>query len=240
MLWLGLGAAAVLLSALLLRVFAGASVGQVRAGLAWLAGLGVVAVAALLVLSGRAGQVAWLGVLFGPVLWRWWQGRRVAARFGAAPAGGAGDSVRTAALEMRLDAAAGVWTGTVRRGPFAGRDLGGLAPDEALALLRAVETDDPESVPLLEAWLDRAHPGWRDAAGWRGTAGGPGAGRRAAGSGRMPRAEALAVLGLAEGAGAEVVRAAYTRLMRAAHPDAGGSDWLAARLNEARDALLDE
>jgi hypothetical protein len=56
--------------------------------------------------------------------------------------------------------------------------------------------------------------------------------------GAMSRAEAYSVLGLAPGADAEAIRAAHRRLMRAAHPDAGGSDWLATRINQARDVLL--
>lgn len=55
---------------------------------------------------------------------------------------------------------------------------------------------------------------------------------------RMGRAEALAVLGLPEGASESDVRAAWVRLMRAVHPDGGGTDWLAARVNQARDVLL--
>ena len=54
----------------------------------------------------------------------------------------------------------------------------------------------------------------------------------------MTRGEAYAVLGLKPGADEAEIRAAYHRLMRAAHPDAGGSDWLAARINQARDVLL--
>ena len=54
----------------------------------------------------------------------------------------------------------------------------------------------------------------------------------------MDRAEALAILGLAEGASPGEIRAAHRRLMLAAHPDHGGSDWLAARVNQARDHLL--
>ncbi len=54
----------------------------------------------------------------------------------------------------------------------------------------------------------------------------------------MTRAEALEILGLAEGADAEAIRAAHRRLMRNAHPDQGGSAWLAARINAARDLLL--
>jgi hypothetical protein len=56
--------------------------------------------------------------------------------------------------------------------------------------------------------------------------------------GRMTREEAYQVLGLAPGAGEAEIRAAWVRLMRAAHPDNGGSDWLAARVNAARDTLL--
>ncbi len=81
-------------------------------------------------------------------------------------------------------------------------------------------------MPLLEAWLDRAHPDWRDAA-------------PAGADGPLDRAEALAVLGLAEGASEAEIRAAHRRLMRSAHPDQGGSAWLASRLNAARDLLLD-
>ncbi len=56
--------------------------------------------------------------------------------------------------------------------------------------------------------------------------------------GGMTRAEAYAVLGLAPGASEPAIREAHRRLMRAAHPDAGGTAWLAARVNQARDVLL--
>ncbi len=63
-------------------------------------------------------------------------------------------------------------------------------------------------------------------------------GATAAAGGTMSRAEAYEVLGLAPGASESAIRAAHRRLMRGAHPDSGGSDWLASRINQARDVLL--
>jgi DnaJ-domain-containing protein 1 len=54
----------------------------------------------------------------------------------------------------------------------------------------------------------------------------------------MTRAEALAVLGLAEGASEEEIKAAHRRLIRRTHPDAGGTADLAARINRAKDVLV--
>jgi DnaJ family protein C protein 19 len=81
--------------------------------------------------------------------------------------------------------------------------------------------------PLLWSWIGEARQK-PHGAGRR-----PGPARQT-----MSREEAYAVLGLAQGASKAEIRAAHRRLMRAAHPDAGGSDWLAARINEARDVLL--
>ena len=84
--------------------------------------------------------------------------------------------------------------------------------------------------PLLWSWVGQARQG----TGMRGR----GARPRAAPGGRMTREEAYQVLGLKPGASAADIRAAHHRLMRAAHPDVGGSDWLAARINQARNSLL--
>ena len=84
--------------------------------------------------------------------------------------------------------------------------------------------------PLLWSWVGQARQGAATRP--------PGAGARAAPGGRMTREEAWQVLGLKPGASEAEIRAAHHRLMRAAHPDVGGSDWLAARINQARDALL--
>jgi DnaJ family protein C protein 19 len=84
--------------------------------------------------------------------------------------------------------------------------------------------------PLL--WRRWNHLG----SGFTRTAGSPPPPRRQGSS--MSRDEAYEVLGLKPGASADDVHAAHRRLMRMAHPDTGGSDWLASRINQARDVLL--
>lgn len=240
MAWLALGVGALLLVIWLGHVFASAPVETVKKLLVWVGGLlGAVLLVALL-FSGRGAQALWTFLLIGPLLWRLVQSWRAAWQFGRQPgSGGAETSVETATLHMRLDHASGQMSGRVRRGELAGRELAELDLPELLSLLRECTASDPESVPLLEAWLDRVAPEWREAGRWGGEGAGGGAGGRSAGSGgKMSRAEALAVLGLAEGATPAEIRAAHRRLMRGAHPDQGGSDWLAARINQARDVLL--
>jgi hypothetical protein len=146
--------------------------------------------------------------------------------------GGAGDgpasAVTTDLLEMRLDHASGELDGMVRRGPLAGSRLSGLDIGALRALLAEAAAEDPPSLPLLEAYLDRRFPDWRSS--------GTTAQRPA--SGPMDEATALGILGLEAGADEAAIRAAHRRLMARLHPDHGGSDWLAARINEARDFLL--
>ncbi|MCS7269004.1 MAG: DnaJ domain-containing protein [Geminicoccaceae bacterium] len=139
--------------------------------------------------------------------------------------------VQTDLLEMELDRSTGRLEGRVRRGRFAGRDLALMPLEDLLALLDEARASDPPSVALLEAWLDRVAPDWRRTTGAAGTA--PPSGPEA-----MDERTALAILGLEPGASAEEVQAAYRRLMAKLHPDHGGSSYLAAQLNRAREVLL--
>ena len=227
MTWLALGAIALFLLFLLLRGFANAPVARVRQfGAVLLASIG--AVLLLLGLFTARGQQALIALTFFlPLLLQWVQRWRTNKRFGgSAPQTGAANSVETAFLSMTLHHDSGRMTGSVKAGQFAGRDLATLTLSELLALLQECQVTDADSIALLEAWLDRAHPDWRAE---------PAAEPR---SGAMTRAEALEILGLAEGADEDAIRAAHRRLMRSAHPDQGGSAWLAARINAARDLLL--
>lgn len=158
--------------------------------------------------------------------------------FGGAAAGGTSSgpgvsSISTRFLEMRLDHASGAMDGRVREGPFAGRELRDLRLDELLRMLELYREADAQSASVLEAYLDRER-----GTDWRAQDPGPGSGRTATVGGPMNEAEALAILGLAEGADGPAIRDAHRRLMQRLHPDRGGSDYLAAKINEAKRVLL--
>jgi len=152
---------------------------------------------------------------------------------GGARSAGGRSSVRSSYLEMELDHDTGAMTGRVIGGSFDGRRLDDL--DEAhLRLLYREVMGEPESLSLLEAYLDRRLPGWREDV--EGDAA-PGTGRPPD-AGAMTDQEAYEILGLAPGAGEAEIRAAHRTLMKGVHPDQGGSTFLAAKINEAKDRLL--
>lgn len=154
MLWLVLGALTLFLFLGGLRAFERASVSTIKSLIAWIAALGGIALALLLILSGRGGIALGALVMFGPLIWRQWQAYRMSSSSG---------------------------TQQQSAGPN-------------------------QSPPRRQ-------------------------------SGMTPE-EAYEVLGLRPGATEAEIRAAHHRLMRTAHPDSGGSDWLATRVNQARDVLL--
>ena len=142
--------------------------------------------------------------------------------------------VRTAALEMELDLGTGAMGGTVLAGPAEGRRLDTLTRSQCEAVHRFCRGVDPEGTRLLEAYLDRRFPGWREA-GERDADARSGRARRTNG---MSEEEAYQVLGLARGAGRDDVVRAHRSLMKRFHPDQGGSTDLAARVNEAKEVLM--
>ena len=112
---------------------------------------------------------------------------------------------------------------------WAGRTLDALS-DAELIELRGECAADADSLRVLEAYLDRRlGSDWRNAQQQQ-----PPRGPRT----DMTHDEALAVLGLSEGATADEIRAAHRRLIQRMHPDVGGTADLAARINRAKDVLL--
>jgi DnaJ-like protein len=143
--------------------------------------------------------------------------------------------VETERLEMELDHDSGYMDGKVRTGPFAGRALSSLSEREAIELYNAFAGDGLKEASLMEAYLDWRIGDWRDKAE---DAADSGHGRTRSRGARMSVDEARAVLEVAPGATDEEIRQAHRRLMMKMHPDHGGSTYLAARINEAKEVLL--
>ena len=152
---------------------------------------------------------------------------RMKAGASPGPTPGQTSEVETAFLRMRLDHDTGEMDGTVIRGRYEGCALRGLGLQELLELLNECRSDR-QSMAVLEAYLDRIHEGWRK---HRGPPPGPS-------SDGMTEDEARAVLGVDPDATREEIVQAHRRLMQRLHPDRGGSDYLAAKLNAAKDLLL--
>lgn len=148
---------------------------------------------------------------------------------GYGPSKGQASSVSTRFLDMALDHDSGEMNGTVREGRFAGRILEELSLEELLALLAECRVEDTQSAAVLEAYLDRRHAhAWRERAD---TAHRP--------SGGMTPKEAREILGVSESADASEIVSAHRRLMQKVHPDRGGNHYLASKINQAKDLLLD-
>jgi hypothetical protein len=233
MAYIALAGIVVLVLFLLLRWFVGANPAVLARGLGWaLAIIAVVAIVVLYAIEALGPALALTGafltvLLRGHALWQYF--RRLSG-----PAVGNVSEVETGFLRMTLDHDSGTMEGTVRRGAQQGRRLSELSRPELVALWREWRAEDEASAKLLETYLDRIVPDWRDG----GAQSGAGGGARSAGAAAMSREEAYAILGIPQGASADEVKAAYHRLMLKLHPDHGGSTYLASRINAARDLLL--
>ena len=230
--YLILGLAALALALLAMRAFAqanpvnvarrlrigGGAVSLLAAGLLMLRGIEVLAIP-----LGMFGS--WL--IWGRTLPPWLGGGGNARR-----SPGQTSRVETDHLEMELDHDTGEMHGRVLKGMFAGRDLASLDPTDLGLLWQDCRHTDHQSAQLVEAYLDRIHPTWREdmARGESDMSRGP--------DGRMTENEALEILGLKPGADEDDIRRAHRELMLRLHPDRGGSTYLAAKINEAKDVAL--
>ncbi len=139
--------------------------------------------------------------------------------------------VKSAFIEMELDHDSGAMRGWF----LAGRRKGEMLDALDVPTLVSVFSDvDDESRALLIAYLDRREPRWREHAKGDADAGPD----RPAAGGKMTDEEAYQILGVQPGASAADIGRAHRTLMKKLHPDQGGSTYLAARVNEAKDILL--
>jgi hypothetical protein len=150
---------------------------------------------------------------------------------GQGPRAGQTSTVETVILRMQLDHDSGALEGEVLRGQFQEWRLSEMDRDQLEQLYVYCREEDQDSLQLLSSYLLQRFPGETDF-GERDSSPGPDSG------GAMNRAEALAVLGVDENASAEDIVTAHRKLIQKLHPDRGGNDYLAAKINQAKDFLL--
>lgn len=155
-------------------------------------------------------------------------------RSGTQTTAGRVSRVRSSRIEMELDHDTGEMDGLVLAGTFSGQRLNALDEESLRKLLMECRTEDPDGLRLLAAYLDRRFPQWRETAGENAESQ---SGERSS-SGAMSEEEAYQVLGLQPGANLVEIKQAHRTLMKKLHPDQGGSTYLAARVNQAKETLL--
>jgi len=223
------GLATLVIGLLALRAFAHANPARLSRRLTLSGGVVSLLAAALLFVRGLEVIAVPLAMFGSYLLWG-----STSGPWGASSRRSKGQSSRitTEHLEMELDHDTGEMHGRVLKGLFKDRDIDSLSPADMALLWQDCRHTDPQSAQLIEAYLDRVHPSWREdmARGESDMSRGP--------DGRMDLEEALDILGLKPGADAEDIRRAHRDLMLKLHPDRGGSTYLAAKINEAKDVAL--
>ena len=193
---------------------------------------GVAGALLVLVVTGR---IPWMFALISaavPWLQRFMVARQAWSMFKSSqgPTAGKTSNVETAFLRMILDHDSGDLDGEVISGPFAGRQLSQLSHAELQSLLAVCREQDAQSASLLEAYLDRTQgDSWRDENNSEPSTAAP--------QGPLSTDQALQILGLEKNASLDEIQDAHRRLIQKLHTDRGGTVYLAALINEARDTL---
>ncbi|MBC7577291.1 MAG: DnaJ domain-containing protein [Tardiphaga sp.] len=232
------GALAVFILYTLLQMLRAANPAILARGVKIGGGIVALAVAAFTGIKGELAVAIPLGI-FGAGLLGWSPfGTSGFSSIGGMFGGGAArksagqtSAVRSQYLDMTLDHDSGALTGRFIAGPHAGQSLDAFDLPQLAAMMVGF---DAESIALLESYLDRRFPAWRQDAQFDGAE----RESHATSSGKMTDEEAYQILGLQPGASREAIGQSHRSLMKKLHPDQGGSTYLAARVNEAKDTLL--
>lgn len=194
----------------------------------WLARLAIGIFLGLLLYALLTGKLNWIGALVMGVipflagLWRWISRGMTLARFWQSLRGkkAAPHTMGVTLFDQAKD-------GELHTGPHAGRRLSALSATELDEALRFFRAQQPAAADLLTLYIaQRFGPEWTGSP----LDGSP--------QGAMTVAEARALLGVAADADKAAIISAHRRLIQKFHPDRGGNDYLAARLNLAKDLLL--
>ncbi len=159
-------------------------------------------------------------------IWRSIKAAMGVASARAGPNPGGQSQIKSRYLAMSLDHDSAQMDGEIIDGAHKGKTLSSLALEDLL-ILREDISDDIDSLQLLEAYLERVHPDWQQTNQSKD--------RQSKG---MSEHEALKTLGLKTGCTKGEIVQAHRRLMQQHHPDRGGSNQMAARLNAAKETLL--
>ena len=206
--------------------------------------LGLAVAVAVVVVLTVTGRMHWLGIAATgllvaarqllPALVRLFPMFAAHRAQASGKAQGQTSTVETVLLRMQLAHDSGDLQGEVLKGSFAGWRLADMDRQQLEELMAYCLREDAESARLLDSYLQQRFPG--EGPFGQGQAGG---GSNGGGNGDMNRQEALAILGLSDGASREEIIAAHRALIQKLHPDRGGNDYLAAKINQAKDFLLD-
>lgn len=226
--------------ALLVAWFINADPRRIMGMLRWV-GVGLALLVVLFVLlTGRVQLLVAALALIAPWLIRVLAARR-SVRAARGPSAGQTSEVQTRFVRMQLNHDTGEMDGVVQEGPHAGRNLSDMPLDAVVDLLAQAAAEDEQSAQVIQAYLDRMHGDeWREQAAGAGAAGSGGRASSGSAGGPMSRDEARSILGVGGDATEAEIKQAHRRLMQQFHPDHGGTDYLAARINEAKEVLLSE
>ena len=133
---------------------------------------------------------------------------------------------------MELQHDTGNMDGSVLCGSFSKKRLSELSLEELLEVFQECQSE-PDSAQVLVAYMDRNYPDWRETSQGN-------THEDLVVDAQIDRKLALEILGLNEPINGEDVINAHRQLMQKLHPDRGGSDYLAKKINLAKDFLIDE